>query len=131
MAQQMRTMIREQLQAGKTPEQIKSFFVSKYGEWVLLAPTTKGFSLVVWVLPFVALLVGLGLGIWFLRRWATRRNQSPAKPVDAALLARVRNEAAAAEPNVDPEESSLTSELEQDRARLYADLKELDFDFQA
>ena len=36
MAQQMRAIVREQLQAGKTPEQVKDFFVSKYGEWVLL-----------------------------------------------------------------------------------------------
>ncbi len=32
MAQQMRAIVREQLQAGKSPEQIKDFFVSKYGE---------------------------------------------------------------------------------------------------
>src|SRR6266852_2170250 len=66
MAQQMKGIIREQLQAGRTPAEIKSYFVSKYGEWVLLAPTTKGFSLVVWVLPFIALFIGLGLGAWLL-----------------------------------------------------------------
>jgi cytochrome c-type biogenesis protein CcmH len=44
MAQQMRAIVREQLQAGKTDEQIKEFFVSKYGEWVLLKPKTTGFS---------------------------------------------------------------------------------------
>jgi cytochrome c-type biogenesis protein CcmH len=38
MAQQMRGVIREQLAAGNTPQQVKDFFVSKYGEWVLLAP---------------------------------------------------------------------------------------------
>ena len=53
MAQQMRGVVREQLRAGKTPQEVKDFFVSKYGEWVLLAPKTQGFSLLVWVLPFV------------------------------------------------------------------------------
>src|SRR5438128_98544 len=94
MAQQMRGIIREQLQAGKTPQEIKNYFVSKYGEWVLLAPTTKGFSLLVWVLPFVALLVGLGLGVWFVHRWSTRTKESGSKIIDPALLARVRTEAA-------------------------------------
>ncbi|HTN73402.1 MAG TPA: cytochrome c-type biogenesis protein CcmH [Methylomirabilota bacterium] len=132
MAQQMRGIIRDQLQAGKKPQEIKNYFVSKYGEWVLLAPTTEGFSLLVWVLPFVALAVGLGLGIWLLRRWSGRGTKLAPKALDAALLARVRNEAATAEPmQLDPEDSSPRSELMQDRARVYADLKELEFDFQA
>lgn len=37
MGQQMRAIVRDQLQAGKSPEQIKDFFVSKYGEWVRLS----------------------------------------------------------------------------------------------
>lgn len=132
MAQQMRAIVREQLQAGKTPQEIKNYFVSKYGEWVLLAPTTRGFSLVVWVLPFVVLVAGLGLGIWFVRRWATRGNKLEPKAVDPALLARVRNEAATAELiELDPEDSGPQSQLRQERARLYADLKELEFDYQA
>src|SRR5512138_2893201 len=40
MANQMRAIVRQQLTEGKNPQQIKDFFVSKYGEWVLLAPTT-------------------------------------------------------------------------------------------
>jgi cytochrome c-type biogenesis protein CcmH len=132
MAQQMKGIIREQLQAGKTSAEIKNYFVSKYGEWVLLAPPTKGFSLVVWVLPFVALLAGLGLGIWFLRRWVTKRTIREPDSVEPALLARVRQEAATGKPvEHDAEDSSQKSELIQDRARLYADLKELEFDFQA
>src|SRR5215470_1881308 len=132
MAQQMKGIIREQLQAGKTPTEIKSYFVSKYGEWVLLAPTTKGFSLAVWVLPFVALFIGLGLGVWLLRRWSTKKTRLETKALDPALLARVRNEAAT-DRRIDygPEGSGQQSQLRQERARLYADLKELEFDFQA
>jgi cytochrome c-type biogenesis protein CcmH len=132
MAQQMRGIIHEQLQAGKTPQEIKNYFVSKYGEWVLLAPTTKGFSLLVWVLPFVALVVGLGLGVWFVHRWSTGTRESGSKTIDPALLARVRAEAATSRAvELDTEGFSQQSQLEQDRARLYADLKELEFDFQA
>ena len=131
MAQQMRAIVREQLQAGKTPQEIKNYFVSKYGEWVLLAPTTKGFSVVVWVLPFVVLVAGLGLGMGFVRRWATRGNKLETKAVDPALLARVRHEAAAEPIELDPEDASPQSQLRQERARLYADLKELEFDYQA
>ena len=44
LAQEMRQFIFDQLKQGKSPEQIKGYFISKYGEWVLLAPTPKGFS---------------------------------------------------------------------------------------
>ena len=53
MAQQMRAIVREQLQAGRTPQEVRDFFVSKYGEWVLLKPKTSGMSLLLWVLPYI------------------------------------------------------------------------------
>ena len=131
-AQEMRAIIRDQVAAGKSPQQIKDYFVSKYGEWVLLAPTTKGFSLFAWVLPYIVLIAGLALGVMFLRSWTKRKKQGAAKAVDAALLARVRTEAAADDDTpLDLEDSSERSNLLQERARLYADLKELEFDFQA
>jgi cytochrome c-type biogenesis protein CcmH len=132
MAQQMRGIIREQLAAGQNSQQIKDFFVSKYGEWVLLAPTTRGFSLLVWVLPFTVLIFGIALGLWFMRRWSARKRDDKARDANAELLARVRDEAAnekTLEP--DPEDSSVGGQLTQERARLYAELKELQFDFEA
>jgi cytochrome c-type biogenesis protein CcmH len=131
-AQEMRAIIREQVAAGKTPQQIKDYFVSKYGEWVLLAPTTKGFSLFAWVLPFIVLIAGLALGVMFLRSWTKRKKPGEVKVVDAALLSRVRTEASTeGELSLDLEDSSERANLLQERARLYADLKELDFDYQA
>src|SRR5262249_56010767 len=63
MAQQMRGVIREQLQAGKTSQEVKDFFVSKYGEWVLLSPTTKGFTLFLSFLPFPVFLLALSFAL--------------------------------------------------------------------
>jgi cytochrome c-type biogenesis protein CcmH/NrfF/cytochrome c-type biogenesis protein CcmH/NrfG len=132
MAQQMRGVVREQLQAGKTPQEIKDFFVSKYGDWVLLAPKTQGFSLLVWLLPFVVLVVGIALALWLVCRWSATKTKIVASSIDSDLLTRVRNEVAIGKAiDVDPEDSSLGAQLEQDRARLYAELNELEFDFQA
>jgi cytochrome c-type biogenesis protein CcmH len=132
MAQQMRAVIREQLDAGKTPEEVKSFFVSKYGEWVLLSPDKEGFSLVVWVLPFAVLLLGIVAGIWFLRRWSIHRDKREPRPTDPALLQRVRSEAAAdRSPDLDREGTGPRSQLLQEQERLYGEIKELEFDFQA
>jgi cytochrome c-type biogenesis protein CcmH len=132
MAQQMRDIIREQLAAGKTPPEVKSFFVSKYGEWVLLSPTRRGFSLLVWVLPFTVSIIGVGLGFYLVRRWSAKKTP-PAAPVsNPVLLARVRNEAGMSRTaDIDPEDSSARSLLLQERERLYTELQELKFDFQA
>ena len=132
MAQQMRGVVRDQLREGKTPQEIKNYFVSKYGEWVLLKPEKSGFSLLVWVVPFVVLIAGLLLGILFMRRWSTNKGKPEAKPIDSALLARVRNEATMTDTvALDLEDSTPASQLLQERARLYADLRELEFDYQA
>src|SRR5574342_201556 len=128
MAQQMRAIVREQLQAGKTPQEIKDYFVSKYGEWVLLNPSTKGFSLLVWVVPFVALIIGLGLAGFFIWRWAASRRSAEPAPVDPKLLDRVRAEAATQLESPDLEDTSARAHLLRERIRLYTDLSELEFD---
>jgi cytochrome c-type biogenesis protein CcmH len=132
MAKQMRTIVREQLQAGKSPQEIKNYFVSKYGEWVLLAPETKGFSLLVWVLPFAVLAAGLVLGVWVIRRWTKRKSQHADVSVDPKIAAWLRKEMTApdlAEP--DPEDTSPRAELLREGMRFLTEIKELEFDFQA
>jgi cytochrome c-type biogenesis protein CcmH len=131
MAQQMRAYILDELRKGKTPEEIKSYFVSKYGDWVLLAPPARGFSLLLWVLPYVALAIGLILVFLVLRRWAKKSRAAP-QAVDPALLERVRRDFAdrpAAE--VDPDSDAPRSSLLREQARLYQNLQELQFDYQA
>src|SRR5436309_15502380 len=130
MAQQMRGVVRDQLREGKTPQEIKNYFVSKYGEWVLLKPEKSGFSLLVWVVPFVVLMAGLLIGILFMRRWSTNKSKLEAKTSDSALLVRVRNEATMTDSAaLDLEVSTLASLLLQERARLYAGLLGLAVDF--
>ena len=63
LAQQMRDLIKDQLRAGKTPDEVRAYFVDKYGEWILLAPRAQGLNLIVYVVPFAALLVG-GFVVW-------------------------------------------------------------------
>ena len=71
LAQSMRAVVRDQLAAGKTPDEVKTYFVSKYGEWILLAPKARGFNLVVYGLPVVLVLAGIaGIGI-AVRRWTS------------------------------------------------------------
>ena len=71
LAQQMRDLIRDQLRSGKSPDEVRAYFVDKYGEWILLSPKATGVNLVVYLVPFVAVLIG-GLIVWrTLRRWTS------------------------------------------------------------
>jgi cytochrome c-type biogenesis protein CcmH len=69
LANEMRSLIREQLQQGKTPAQVLDYFAQRYGEWILLAPPKRGFNLVIWVLPFVLLPIGAAVVYLGARRW--------------------------------------------------------------
>jgi cytochrome c-type biogenesis protein CcmH len=54
--------VRELVAAGKTDQEIRDFFTSRYGEWALLDPPASGMNVLVWMLP-LALLVGGGFAI--------------------------------------------------------------------
>ena len=66
---QMRSLVRDQLKAGKSPDEVKAYFVSKYGEWILLEPKPRGFNLFVYALPVVLVVGGIGLISLVVRRW--------------------------------------------------------------
>jgi cytochrome c-type biogenesis protein CcmH len=91
MAVQMRAIVRERLAAGDSPEQVRQFFVERYGEWILLAPPRRGFTLLVWVAPVVAVAVGLGVAAVLVRRWTARPRPAP-PPLDPAMSERIRRE---------------------------------------
>ena len=132
MAQQMRAVVREQLEAGKSPQEIKDFFVSKYGEWVLLKPKTSGVSLLLWVLPYVVLVVGVIAALWIIRRWVSKKKSAQAavsaatsqSPVDRAWLKQDL-------PEPDLDDNSAKAQLLHNRTRLKNEISELEFDFQS
>lgn len=70
LAQQMRHVIREQLEQGRTRPEIIAYFVERYGEGVLLDPPKQGFAALAWLTPLLALLVGGSLVWRTLRRRA-------------------------------------------------------------
>lgn len=69
LALQMKDLIRTQVGQGRTDAEIRGYFVSKYGEWVLLQPRPTGFNLLVYILPALALLAGLALLLLAIRKW--------------------------------------------------------------
>ncbi|NIO08976.1 MAG: tetratricopeptide repeat protein [Deltaproteobacteria bacterium] len=132
MAQQMRAIIQEQLQEGKSPQEVKAYFISKYGEWVMLAPTAKGFSLLIWILPYVALAGGIVFAIFMARRWARNRPMRQPTETDSETAQIIKRDMAHEENwEVDPELQGPQVPLLLERARLYGEIQELDLDYQA
>ena len=77
LSQSMRSVVRDQLAAGRTPDEVKGYFVSKYGEWILLAPAAHGFNIVAYALPVLVVIGGCLLIAFAVKRWT-------APPADTA-----------------------------------------------
>ncbi len=58
LAAEMRDIIRDQLAADRSEDEIVAFFVDRYGDYVRLAPRWGGGQLIVWLAPLLAFAVG-------------------------------------------------------------------------
>src|SRR5437763_17146534 len=48
---QMRGVIRQQLRSGKSEQEVIQYFVSRYGDRILLSPPLQGLTLLAWLVP--------------------------------------------------------------------------------
>jgi cytochrome c-type biogenesis protein CcmH len=69
IAQQMRTVIRQQLQEGKSEAQVIQYFKERYGPQIVWTPQWQGFDLVAWLVPIALLLLGVIILFYVLRSW--------------------------------------------------------------
>jgi cytochrome c-type biogenesis protein CcmH len=93
VAQQMKAQIALRISQGASKQQILDEFVADFGRQVLATPPKEGFDLVAWLLPALAVVVGLGSIPFVTRAWAKRRpatveNAAPLSDEDAARLQR-------------------------------------------
>ena len=81
LARDLRLLVRERIAAGDSNAQVIDFLVARYGEFVLLKPRLEPHTLLLWLLPPLAL-AGGGLALWVHSR---RRSGSGSKE-DQSLL---------------------------------------------
>jgi cytochrome c-type biogenesis protein CcmH len=74
LARDLRLLVRERIAAGDSDAQVIDFLVARYGEFVLLKPRFERHTLLLWLLPPLAL-AGGGLALWMFGR---RRSRSAA-----------------------------------------------------
>jgi cytochrome c-type biogenesis protein CcmH len=81
---QERQYIRTLIAQGQTKAQIEHNLVEQYGPAVLARPPAHGVNLLVYIVPPVVLILGLGTLAIFLPRWRRRARQADAGPTPAA-----------------------------------------------
>jgi cytochrome c-type biogenesis protein CcmH/NrfF len=51
--------------------------VQKYGNTVLSAPTSSGFNVIAWIMPFVVFALATAIAVWLVRVWKSRPVAQP------------------------------------------------------
>ena len=97
-SQEIRRQIAEQVQQGQSDDEIRSFYAAKYGQAVLLTPSASGVNVLVWILPVVALAVGIASLAIVFRRWSSMP-QERATDEDRELVALALHHEEAADEN--------------------------------
>ncbi|NOJ43380.1 cytochrome c-type biogenesis protein [Bradyrhizobium australiense] len=81
LARDLRLLVRERIASGDSDSQVIDFLVARYGEFVLLKPRFSPHTLLLWLLPPLAL-VGGGLALCFY----SRRRSNTGNATDPSLL---------------------------------------------
>tara|TARA_B110000116_G_C16603180_1_gene475950 strand:- start:412 stop:822 length:411 start_codon:yes stop_codon:yes gene_type:complete len=59
LAKDLRILIRDKIKEGKTDKEIYKFLTDRYGDFILLKPSLKLNTYILWFLPFVFLIIGI------------------------------------------------------------------------
>jgi cytochrome c-type biogenesis protein CcmH len=97
LARDLRLLVRERIAAGDSDAQVIDFLVARYGEFVLLKPRFESHTLLLWLLPPLAL-AGGGLALWMHSRRRSGRDAEAAivtlTPDEEARLAALTSDEA-------------------------------------
>jgi len=93
LAHQMREAVRERVMQGQSAEEIREYFHSRYGDYIMMEPPKQGVNWLIWLAPFL-LLFGGGVLLWReVKRWVTRTPASQPPPaLDEASRRRIERE---------------------------------------
>lgn len=87
LARDLRILVRERLVAGDSDEEVFSYLVDRYGEYVLLKPQFTSGNAALWLAGPALLLLGGGVAVAFVRRRAKPGDLPDSKRPDRPLTA--------------------------------------------
>jgi len=73
----MRNELTAGLERGDSDSLVLQSFVQKYGNTVLAAPTSTGFNVVAWIMPFAVFALATAMAVWLVRAWKARPVAQP------------------------------------------------------
>lgn len=96
-ADELRGIIGNMIDEGKSKDEIVDAFVARFGDVILSAPPKRGFNLIAYIMPFVGLLLGITILIWFVSRWkrvaaATASPDGRVSELDPEMEDRIKSE---------------------------------------
>ena len=71
LAKDLRVIVRERLTAGDSNEQVVGYVVQRYGNYVLLKPPFQVDTALLWLLPFILMVLALGAAWAYLKQQPT------------------------------------------------------------
>lgn len=89
LAGDLRTVVRDRIQAGDTDEEVYDYVVARYGDFVLMTPRFGPSTWLLWLGPAFVLLIGGGVVLFVIRRHRTRPVASSLSAEEEARLAKL------------------------------------------
>ena len=86
LARDIRLLIRERIAKGETNDAVRSYLVSRYGDFILLKPPFKPETLLLWLSAPLTLLAGI-VAVWLARRRAAGATEALTPEEEARLAA--------------------------------------------
>ncbi len=92
LAESTREEISRQVREGRSNEEIRDYFVARYGLSALMSPPRRGLGAVVWLAAAVVLAAAVAVTVFALRRWRSDVSSGGPSEDDRAIVERALRE---------------------------------------
>ena len=96
LAHQMREAVRERVIQGQSAEEIRAYFHSRYGDYIMMEPPKHGVNWLIWLAPFLLLFGGGVLLFREVKGWVSRTpaptTENTPPPLDEKSRQRIEQE---------------------------------------
>ena len=75
LARDMRAVIKTKLLEGRSKKEVIDYFVSSYGETILASPPPRGFSIILWLLPVLSVIIGAAIILRAIRTYRVEEKE--------------------------------------------------------
>lgn len=86
LARDLRILVRERIALGETDDQVITYLVARYGDWILLQPPVKPQTLILWIGPPAMVLIGFVIVVVARRRRSALTEAAPLSVEEQARL---------------------------------------------